>query len=119
MFIDIKKDRIALFLRNGNGYNFLVKESGCLRIFPIELGFIGKQILVFPGNIELLGDIFCGLTHRKRMIHLGQRFICKPPSNGGIVNFWSSREGCIGFGHHKRSARHAFCTAGNYQMGLA
>ena len=119
MFVGIEEYRIALFLRDGNGYNFLVKESGGLRIFPIELGFISKQILIFPGNIELLGDVFCGFTHRKRMIHLGQRFIGKPPSNGGIVNFWSSREGRIGLGHNKRSARHAFCTASNYQMRLA
>ena len=119
MFVGIERFRIAFFLRDHHGNQFVVEETSGVRGTPTLLCAKREQILIRAVHLKIFRNIFGGFRHAVHAVFGFHQRIDEAPANGGIENFRVAAERAIGLAHHKRGARHTLHPADNRELGFA
>ena len=118
MLVLVKNQRRLLTARDLDGRDLLGKTPRFLSGSGFLLGAQGKSVLIFPGDIELLGDVFRRFRHgvdAKSFLH--QR-VDQTPANSGVFELLIASEGAISLAHYIGRAGHGLHAACQRQLHL-
>src|SRR5579859_5532641 len=110
---------VALFLRDGDGNNFLAHAAGANGVGGALLAAEGEEVLILATDVKFFGYDFAGFRHGVGTVLRFHERIDEAPADGGVLEFRGARESAVGFGHDERSARHAFHATGDHKVGFA
>ena len=119
VLILVHHDGFALFLRDGDGCDFLRQDAGLLRCHGFHLAGQGHAVLGFALYFVVGRHVFCGLRHGVHAVLAFHQGVDEAPADGGVKNLRVAAKRRLGFGHHKRSAAHALHPSRDHQTRFA
>ncbi len=116
MLVLVEDQRLLLATGDLDGDDFVVEDAVCLGLGGLFLGAQGEQVLVFTGDLELLGDVLRSLRHGVDAVLLLHQRVDEAPADGGVFDLLATGEGTVGLAHDVGCAGHGFHTASQHQV---
>src|SRR5690554_4005469 len=102
----VEDQRLLLATGDLDGDDLFIKDAVGLGFGGLFLGAQGEQILVFTGDVELLGNVLGGLRHGVDAVLLLHQRVDEAPADGGVLDLLPAGEGAVGLAHDVGCAGH-------------